>query len=90
MARHAKAVLVAWIVFLVAGLDLASGAFGNQSLFDRLHSGEIVVPGENADGREVLRQAGASGFSTYTLTVEGVALDDPAVSAAAVSAVKNG
>jgi RND superfamily putative drug exporter len=89
VARHARAVLVFWVLFIVAGFGLATGAFGTESLFDRLHSGEIVVPGENADGRAVLREAGASGFSTYTLTIEGVDLHDPAVATAAVAAVKD-
>lgn len=88
VALHAKAVLVAWLAFIVVGFGLATGAFGTPSLFDRLDSGEIVVPGENADGRAVLREAGSSGFSTYTLTVEGVRLDDPSVTAAAVAAIK--
>ena len=88
VARRARWVLAFWIVFIVLGFGLAGGAFGGPSLFDRLHSGEIVVPGENADGRAVLREAGASGFSTYTLTVEGVDITDPAVATSAVNAVK--
>ena len=88
VARHAKAVLAFWLLFIVGGFVLSSGALGNEGLFSRLDSGEIVVAGENQDGRAVLTEAGASGFSTYTLLVEGVDLTDPAVATAAGAAVK--
>lgn len=88
MAQRARLVVVLWVVFIGAGFALAGGLLGTPSLFDRLHSGEIVAPGENADGRAVLRDAGASGFTTYTLTVEGVRLDAPLVAAAAVRSIE--
>ena len=58
---------------------MALGAFGTPSLFDRLDSGEIVVDGENQAGRDLLATGGGSGFSTYTQTLTGVDLADPAV-----------
>ncbi len=89
VGRHPRAVLVLWVVFIVAGIGTALGAFGTPSLFDRVGSGEIVVDGENRQGREVLAQAGGSGFSTYTLLVDGVDLGDPGVAAAAVAAARD-
>ncbi len=89
VAAHARAVLVGWLVFVVAGFAVALGALGTPSLFDRLDTGEIVVDGENRTGRAVLADAGGSGFSTYTLVVRGVDLADPAVAAAATSAVRD-
>ncbi len=89
VGRHPRAVLVIWVVFIVAGFGTALGAFGTPSLFSRLGSGEIVVDGENRDGRNVLAEAGGSGFSTYTLIVEGVDLTDPEVARAATQAVQD-
>lgn len=83
VARHARAVVLLWLVFIAAGFTVALGGFGGQSLFDRLHSGEILVPGENRDGRDLLTAGGSTGFSTYLLTLEGVDLQAPQVAAAA-------
>ncbi len=60
-----------------------------SSLFDRLDSGEIVVDGENQQGRDLLAEGGGSGFSTYTQTLTGVDLADPAVAAAGAAAVRD-
>ncbi len=87
VARHARGLVVGWLAFIVLGFAAAAGMLGNQSLFDRLDSGEIVVAGENADGRAVLERAGEGVFSTYTLSLHGVDLADPAVATAAGSAV---
>ncbi len=89
VAAHARAVLVCWLLFVVAGFGVALGGFGTPSLFDRLDTGEIVVHGENQDGRAVLAEAGGSGFSTYTLLVDGVDLADPAVASASSTAVRD-
>lgn len=89
MARQARLVLVFWVVFIVGGFATALGVFGTPSLFSRLHSGEILVPGENKDGRDLLTKGGSSGFSTYTLTIEGADLTSPAVAQAAGGAVKD-
>ena len=86
VARHARAVVVAWLVLIVTGFAVALGAVGTPSLFDRLDSGEIVVDGENQQGRDLLAEGGGSGFSTYTQTLTGVGLSDPAVAAAAAAA----
>ncbi len=89
VARHARAVVVGWVVFIVAGFAVALGVVGTPSLFDRLDSGEIVVAGENQDGRDLLAEGGGSGFSTYTQTLTGVDLADPAVATAAATAVRD-
>ena len=77
------------MVFVVAGFAVALGAVGTPSLFDRLDSGEITVDGENQRGRDLLAQGGATGFSTYTLTLTGVDLADPAVASAAAQAAQD-
>ncbi len=87
VARRAGTIVVFWVVFVVAGLGTALGAFGNPGLFERLDSGEIVVDGENQQGRDILTEAGGSGFSTYSLLVEGVDQDDPTVARAGADAV---
>ncbi|MFL6168404.1 MAG: MMPL family transporter [Ornithinibacter sp.] len=89
VARRAGAVVVVWAVLVIAGFGVALGAFGTPSLFDRLDSGEIVVDGENQAGRDLLATGGGSGFSTYTQTLTGVDLADPAVATAAATAVKD-
>ncbi len=88
VARHPKVIVVFWVVFIVAGVGFATGTFGNTPLFEKLHSGEIVVPGENWDGRQVLKNAGMSGYDTYFLTVEGVDLTSPDVAASSVRTVQ--
>ena len=89
VARHARTVLVAWLLLIVTGFAVALGAVGTSSLFDRLDSGEIVVDGENQQGRDLLAEGGGSGFSTYTQTLTGVDLADPAVAAAGAAAVRD-
>lgn len=89
VARRAGLVVVTWAVLVVAGFAVALGALGTPSLFDRLDSGEIVVDGENQAGRDLLAEGGGSGFSTYTQTLTGVDLADPAVAAAAATAVRD-
>ncbi len=89
VARRAWGVLVFWVVFIVGGFAVALGAVGTPSLFDRLDSGEIVVAGENQQGRDLLTAAGGSGFSTYTLLLTGVDLADPDVATAATTAVRD-
>ena len=89
VARRARTVVVSWVVLVVAGFGVALGALGTPSLFDRLDSGEIVVDGENQQGRDLLATGGGSGFSTYTQTLTGVDLADPAVATAAATAVKD-
>ncbi len=89
VAAHARVALVGWLLFVVAGLGVALGGLGTQSLFDRIDTGEIVVDGENQQGRDVLDAAGRGGFSTHTLLVEGVDLADPEVAQAAAGAVRD-
>ena len=55
---------------MVAAFAGATGAFGNQSLFDRLQSGEPSVAGENLQGRDQLVAAGRSATSTHILQVD--------------------
>ncbi|MBP6995827.1 MAG: MMPL family transporter [Phycicoccus sp.] len=89
VARRARAVVLVWVLAIVAGFAVSLGLLGGPSLFDRLDSGEILTPGDNQDGRELLDRGGSTGFSTYTLTIEDAPLADPAVVAAAQQAVSD-
>ncbi len=89
VGRHAKAVVLVWLVLIVSGFAVAEGALGTDSVFDRLTSGDITVRGEALTGRDLLTNAGVTGFSTYTLLVDGVDLSDPAVAQAGASAVRD-
>ena len=83
IAGHPKAVIVVWLLAIVAGFGTATGAFGGEALFDRLGSGEPTVEGENSAGRDLLVEAGASELGTYTLRVDGVDLSSAEVARAA-------
>ena len=65
---------------IVLGLATALGAFGGGSLFDKLSSGESVVPGESRDGRALLAEQSDSG-SQLLLILSGVDPLSPLVSA---------
>lgn len=60
----------------MGGFALADGLFGNQSLFDRLTSGEPTVPGESLTATELLAEASDSG-TVLTGLLEDVEVDDP-------------
>ncbi|HEV7148742.1 MAG TPA: hypothetical protein VGN48_17260, partial [Pedococcus sp.] len=77
IAHRPKSVIVVWLLLVAAGFSVATGAFGGDSLFTRLHTGEPSVSGENAAGRDLLTKAGGSQLSTYTVRVEGVTLGAP-------------
>ncbi|WP_230209157.1 MMPL family transporter [Nostocoides sp. HKS02] len=86
IARRPKTVVIAWVLLVAAGFGLAAGAFGGDSLFGRLHTGEPTVSGENSAGRDLLTAAGGSQLSTYTVRVDGVDLAAPATRHAALAA----
>lgn len=88
VGRHPKTVIVVWLVAVVAAFAGATGAFGNQSLFDRLQSGEPSVAGENLQGRDQLVAAGRSATSTYILQVTGADAAAPSAVAAVRSAAE--
>ena len=85
IGRHPRTVVVVWLLAVVAAFAGATGAFGNQSLFDRLKSGDPAVAGENLQGRDQLVAAGRSATSTHLLQVTGAQAASPA-SVAAVRA----
>ena len=74
VARHARTVVVVWVVAVVLGLGTALGAFGGPSLFDKLTNGEPEVPGESRTGRDLLAGQTTSG-ERLLLVLDGV---DPA------------
>jgi len=85
IGRHPRTVVVVWLLAVVAAFAGATGAFGNQSLFDRLKSGDPAVAGENLQGRDQLVAAGRSATSTHLLQVTAAQAASPA-SVAAVRA----
>lgn len=80
--------MLTWLLLVVAGFGAAAGAFGGQSLFDRLETGEPTVAGENETGRDLLTQAGGSQLSTYTVRLDGVDLASRTLASAAVQAAE--
>ncbi len=86
VGRHPRTIIVIWLVAVVASFAAATGAFGNQSLFDRLESGDPSVAGENLQGREQLVAAGRSATSTHLLQVTHADAAAPATVAAVRSA----
>lgn len=59
--------LLLWLVVAGSGFTLASGGFGNQSLFNRLTSGEPTVPGESLTATELVAEASQTGSVLTTL-----------------------
>ncbi|WP_380168503.1 MMPL family transporter [Jannaschia sp. R86511] len=59
--------LVTWLAVALSAFTLAGGGFGNQSLFDRLTSGEPTVPGESLTATELVAEASESGAVLTTL-----------------------
>ncbi len=80
-ARHPWRYLVTWLVVVLASFGGSLGLLGNESLFDRLVSGDIVAPGEAEEGRDLLRAASPEG-DRLTVMVGGADLADPAVAMA--------
>src|SRR5699024_12616111 len=75
-ARHRLVTVLCWIVLVTVTGGLALTGFGGPGLFDRLHSGEPVVPGsESQEAREILAGV-AEEPTTITAIVRGVDLTD--------------
>ncbi|GAA4353995.1 MMPL family transporter [Angustibacter luteus] len=70
-ARHARLVALGWLAAVVVAFGLALGVFGSASLFNRLTSGEPVVPGESRVGRDLLADQHADG-PAVVITLDGV------------------
>ncbi len=76
VGHHPWTTLVAWLVLALSGFLLANGSFGNQSLFERLTSGEPTVPGESQTAVELLDSRSDTGAALTTL-LEDVDPADP-------------
>lgn len=75
VARHPRLTVLVWAVVAVACFAVALVGVGGQNLFDRLSTGEPVVPGsDSARAGELLAETSTSGAS-LSLVVQGV---DPA------------
>ena len=74
VGHHPWVTLAVWAVLAGSGFAVAGGSFGNQSLFDRLTSGEPSVPGESRTATELLEDSADSG-EVLTALLQGV---DPA------------
>jgi RND superfamily putative drug exporter len=81
LAHRAHAVLVAWVLLVVAGFASALGGFGNEALFSRLSSGAPDVPSDSRSGEDVLIRTDRTGPLVHLL-LDGVPPRDPAVIAA--------
>lgn len=77
-ARHRGRFVATWMVVALLGFATSLGLLGNESLFDRLESGDIDAPGQAQTGRELLAETGDSGL-TVMLRVDGADLSDPAL-----------
>jgi RND superfamily putative drug exporter len=88
LAQRPRLVLAGWAVLIVASFAAATGALGVQSLFDRLHSGEPTVAGENRDGRDLLAGSGARADSTVMILVRDVDVAAPATARATTALVR--
>src|SRR5690606_18059199 len=86
-ARHKVAYVVAWLLLVVVGFVTSLGLLGNDSLFDRLKSGDIVAPGEAQTGRDLLADTDGSGL-TVMLRVDGADLSDPGLTEAVRAVVR--
>ena len=75
-ARHRGRYVGTWLVLVVLGFVTSLGLLGNESLFDRLESGDIEAPGEAQTGRELLSASGDRGL-TVMLRVDGADVLDP-------------
>lgn len=81
LARHAKLVVVAWIIITALCYAGATGALGVPSLFSRLHQAEPYVPSESHEGTDLLTGAADAGPSVL-IRVDGAPSTDPAVARA--------
>jgi len=67
--RWARWIVAGWLVLVLLGFASATGSLGNQSLFDRLESGDApVVPGESSDGLDLLTRADDRGPAVLLLS----------------------
>ncbi|KQX66728.1 MMPL family transporter [Angustibacter sp. Root456] len=80
-ARHARVVVLGWVLVVLAAFALALGLLGGGALFDRLSSGEPTVPGDSRTGRDLL-DAQAKVGPTVTTVIDGVDPADASVRAA--------
>ena len=79
VGRHPRSVSLLWLAAVLVSFGLALGAFGNQALFDRLHSSDIEAPGDASTARELLTEAGGGDFADDSLIVRDVDLTVPSV-----------
>lgn len=76
-ARRPLLVVLVWLVLAASWVAVAVVGVTGQGLFDRLHSGEPVVPGsESQVGREIVDDAATTGES-ITLAVTDLDMADP-------------
>jgi RND superfamily putative drug exporter len=69
--RRAGAVVLTWTALVAAGLATAVGGVLGDTVFDRLTSGALVVPGEAQDGLDLLLRAADDG-PVVQLVLDGV------------------
>ncbi len=76
-ARRPLLIVLVWLLLAASWFAIAVVGVTGQGLFDRLHSGEPVVPGsESQVGREIVGDASTTGES-LTLALTDIDLTDP-------------
>lgn len=72
IGRHAKTVLVAWLVLLTVALLAATTGFGGENLFQRLASGTPEVAGEANEADDLLEAEAEDPGNNLTFLIYGV------------------
>ncbi|MGB8382508.1 MAG: MMPL family transporter [Dermatophilaceae bacterium] len=81
-ARHPWRFVVAWALLTVAAFAVAVGGVTGESLFGRLSSGNLVVPGEAENARQIMQAAGPQA-QTVMFEASNADMRSPAVAKAA-------
>lgn len=85
-ARHARWFGAAWVVITVMSFAISLGLFGNNSLFEKLSSGNPSAPGDARTASDLLG-ATAAGGDVVTLLLDNVDPADAGVKSAIGTAV---
>lgn len=86
VARHAKAIVLTWLVAVVLAFATTAGAFGGGGLFAHLQQAEPFVPGEAHTGNDMLLTGDKAGGSV-AVRLDGVASSQQAAVGAKVQQV---
>lgn len=68
VAERPRIFILVWVIFVVAGLTAALGGFGGGNIFQRLKSGESMVPGSDSDRVAQAQSAKTDGETLILIT----------------------